>query len=195
VQVRERERGETPSREIHNFNFKKSSKFTELLVARRVRWCSPSSSSSPLNATMDSSTFYLTNLFHQGSYTSFLAAFQSLTESPSDLLQLYAARSHLALTPPATAAALEILSKLPETLDSRAVTSLAQYLSGETETAVSNLEELLAETGEQGLADGDEGRMVRSIVGTVWIFEGEERREECIEVLREGIEIGKDEEW
>lgn len=152
----------------------------------------------PTTATMDSSTFYLTNLFHQGSYTSFLTAFESLTESPSDLLQLYAARSHLALTPPATAAALAILSKLPETLDSRAVTSLAEYLSGETETAVSNLEELLAETGEQGLAlegEGEEGRMVRSVVGTVWILEGEERREECIEVLREGIEIGKDEEW
>ena len=61
--------------------------------------------------------------------------------------------------------------------------------------SVSELEEVLAETGERGLEEGDEGRMVRGVVGTVWILEGEARREEGVEVLREAIELGQDEEW
>lgn len=129
-----------------------------------------------------------------GSYRSAISAYSALP-SPSPLVTLYAARSHLALTPPSPTSALSLLSPLSPTLDTRALTALAHYLAGEKEDAVSELEEVLAETGERGLEEGDEGRMVRGVVGTVWILEGEARREEGVEVLREAIELGQDEEW
>lgn len=53
----------------------------------------------------------------------------------------------------------------------------------------------MAELGEAGLKEGEEGRFVRGVVGTVWILEGEERREEGVEVLREAVELGEDQEW
>ena len=84
---------------------------------------------------------------------------------------------------------------LASTLDTRAVTALASYLAGETEDAVNELEELLTELGEGGLEEGDEGRLVRGVIGTVWILEGEDRREEGVEILREAVELGKDQEW
>lgn len=172
---------------------------------------------------MDSDAFYIVTLFQQGepvlglstpplvptltlrslfarrtgSYRAALAAYSELA-SPSETLSLYAARSHLALSPPDTQSALSLLSSLPPTLDTRAVSALATYLAGETEQAVGDLEELLAELGEQGLEqDGQgEGRLVRAVVGTVWILEGDEqRREEGVEVLREAVELGHDQEW
>lgn len=129
-----------------------------------------------------------------GSYRSALSAYDALA-SPHPHVTLYAARCHLALTPPSPSSALSLLSSLPTSLDSRAVTALAQYLSGKKEDAVSELEELLAELGEGGLQEGEEGRMCRAVIGTVWILEGEERREEGVEVLREGVELGQDQEW
>ncbi|GAA5944114.1 uncharacterized protein JCM15063_005319 [Sporobolomyces koalae] len=142
---------------------------------------------------MDSESFYIITLFQQGSYRSAISAFNELA-SPSPLLSLYAARAHLALSPPAISAAQQLVSTLPPSLDSRAVSALATYLSGSTEEAVGDLEELLAELGEQGLEEQDEGRFVRGVVGTVWILEGADRREEGIEVLREAVELGKDQE-
>ncbi|POY73811.1 hypothetical protein BMF94_3352 [Rhodotorula taiwanensis] len=145
---------------------------------------------------MDSDAFYIVTLIQQGSYRAALAAYSELA-SPSETLSLYAARSHLALSPPDTQSALSLLSSLPPTLDTRAVSALATYLAGETEQAVGDLEELLAELGEQGLEqDGQgEGRLVRAVVGTVWILEGDEqRREEGVEVLREAVELGHDQE-
>ncbi|KAG0658769.1 hypothetical protein C6P46_005634 [Rhodotorula mucilaginosa] len=130
-----------------------------------------------------------------GSYRAALSAYKELS-APSPTLSLYAARSYLALSPPDIRAAQTLLSSLPSTLDSRAVQALATYLAGDAETAVGELEELLAELGEQGLGEGDEeGRVVRGVVGTVWILEGDEqRREEGIEVLREAVELGHDQE-
>ncbi|GAA5990988.1 hypothetical protein JCM5350_001840 [Sporobolomyces pararoseus] len=142
---------------------------------------------------MDSESFYIITLFQQGSYRAAISAYNELA-SPSPILTLYAARSHLALSPPSISSAQQLLSSIPPSLDSRAVSSLATYLSGSTEEAVSDLEELLAELGEQGLEENDEGRFVRGVVGTVWILEGEERREEGVEVLREAVELGKDQE-
>ncbi|GEM08177.1 coatomer protein complex, subunit epsilon [Rhodotorula toruloides] len=100
------------------------------------------------------------------------------------------------MNPPAPQPALQLLSSLPQTLDTRAVTALAHYLQGETGSAVGDLEELLADLGDQGLEEGDEteGRFVRGVIGTVWVLEGEERREEGVEVLREAVELGKDQE-
>lgn len=129
-----------------------------------------------------------------GSYRSAISAYEAHSD-PSVLLTIYAARAHLALTPPAPSAALALLSSLPSTLDTRAVTALANYLDGEKEESVGELDEILAELGEGGLEEGDEGRFVRGVVGTVWILEGEERREEGVEVLREAVELGKDQEW
>ncbi|GAA5861567.1 hypothetical protein JCM8547_008075 [Rhodosporidiobolus lusitaniae] len=144
---------------------------------------------------MDSETHYQISLFTQGSYRAALSAYSS-HPSPSPTLTLYAARAHLALSPPSPSSALSLLSPLPQTLDVRAVSSLARYLTGETEDAVGELEEILAETGEQGLSEDpeEEGRFVRGVVGTVWVLEGEERREEGIEVLREAVELGRDQE-
>ncbi|GAA6039692.1 hypothetical protein JCM8097_001355 [Rhodosporidiobolus ruineniae] len=145
---------------------------------------------------MDSEAHYIVTLFGQGSYRAALSAFAE-HPSPSPLLTLYAARAHLALSPPSPSAALSLLQALPaQTLDVRAVAALARYLQGETEEAVGELEEVLAETGEQGLEEDNEaeGRFVRGVVGTVWVLEGEERREEGIEVLREAVELGRDQE-
>ena len=170
-----------------------------------------------MDTTLDAESFFIITLFQQGelptspprratgpltllappaagSYRSAISAYEA-HESPVALLTLYAARAHLALTPPAPSAALALLSPLSPTLDTRAVTALASYLAGETEDAVGELEELLTELGEGGLEEGEEGRMVRGVVGTVWILEGEERREEGVEVLREAVELGKDQEW
>lgn len=132
-----------------------------------------------------------------GSYRAALAAYKELS-APSPTLSLYAARAHLAQSPPDIRSAQTLLSSLPPTLDTRAVQALATYLAGDAEPAVGELEELLAELGEQGLAhEGEEeGRFVRGVVGTVWILEGDEqRREEGIEVLREAVELGHDQEW
>ncbi|GAA5884079.1 hypothetical protein JCM3774_002959 [Rhodotorula dairenensis] len=148
---------------------------------------------------MDSDAFYIVTLFQQGSYRAALSAYKELA-SPSPVLSLYAARSYLALSPPDVRSAQTLLSSLAPTLDTRAVQALATYLAGDAETAVGDLEELLAELGEQGLAhdadpEEDEGRFVRGVVGTVWILEGDEqRREEGIEVLREAVELGHDQE-
>ncbi|GAA5895224.1 hypothetical protein JCM6882_006619 [Rhodosporidiobolus microsporus] len=144
---------------------------------------------------MDSEAFYIVTLFQQGSYRAALSAFSS-HPSPSPTLTLYAARAHLALSPPAPQAALQLLQGLEQTLDVRAVSALAKYLAGTTEEAVEELDEILAETGEQGLEEGDEveGRFVRGVVGTVYVLEGELRREEGIEVLREAVELGQDQE-
>ncbi|GAA6026372.1 hypothetical protein JCM8202_004749 [Rhodotorula sphaerocarpa] len=145
---------------------------------------------------MDSDAFYIVTLFQQGSYRAALSAYAELS-SPSPTLSLYAARAHLALSPPDCASALSVLQSLEPSLDVRAISALANYLAGDKEAAVGELEELLAEVGEQGLEqDGEgEGRFVRGAVGTVWILEGDEqRREEGVEVLREAVELGHDQE-
>ncbi|BGP15523.1 hypothetical protein JCM10213v2_003502 [Rhodosporidiobolus nylandii] len=159
---------------------------------------------------MDSESYHIIQLFSLGtstfrfearvgswgsSYRAALSAYASHA-SPSPTLTLYAARSHLALSPPAPDAALSLLAPLSQTLDVRAVSSLARYVSGQKEDAVGELEEVLAELGEQGLeSEEEEGRFVRGVVGTVFVLEGEERREEGIEVLREAVELGRDQEW
>lgn len=122
--------------------------------------------------------------------------------SPSPLLSYYAARSHLALSPPNPQAATNILSSLPPTLDTRALASLADYVAASAADdepakagAVDEMDELLAEVGESGLDEEGEGRMVRLAMGTVYILEGEVRREDAVEVLREGVELGHDQDW
>lgn len=132
--------------------------------------------------------------FPVGSYRAAISAYLNLSAT-SPTLTLYAARSHLALTPPATNAALSLLSTLPASLDQRAITAFAHYLSGSTEEALSELDEILMELGDGGLEGSEEGRMVRGVVGSVYFLEGEERREEGVEILREAIELGSDQEW
>ncbi|GAA5889754.1 hypothetical protein JCM5296_002331 [Sporobolomyces johnsonii] len=115
---------------------------------------------------MDSESFYIIILFQQDQPALPLTCARS--RSPSSPRSLH----HSTLAP-----------SLP----------LAKYLSGDKE-AVEALDELLAEQGEQGLQEDEEGRSVRCVVGTVWILEGEERREEGVEVLREADELGKDQQ-
>ncbi len=57
------------------------------------------------------------------------------------------------------------------------------------------MDELLAELGENGLEEDSEGRWVRTAMGTVYILEGEDRRQDALEVLREGVELGQDQDW
>lgn len=136
-----------------------------------------------------------------GSYRAALSAFSAL-DSPSALLTYYAARSNLALSPPNPQAALTLLSALPESLDTRALSALASYVQAVTEddeaaraAAVDEMDELLADLGESGLEEDGEGRFVRLAMGTVYILEGEERRQDALDALREGVELGQDQEW
>lgn len=57
------------------------------------------------------------------------------------------------------------------------------------------MDELLAELGESGLEEDSEGRWVRMAMGTVYILEGEDRRQDALDVLREGVELGQDQDW
>lgn len=157
-------------------------------------------------------------LFSLSSYRALLSAYSALPAPVSPLLTLYAARSHLGVSPPNTSQCIKLLDGLEETLDTRAIRGLAEYLAaqstgfaaGEEEDPINELEFLMTELGESGLDDSnpeEEGRYVRSVVATVWILESlrsdegieeelrEARREEAVEILKEGIELGKDQEW
>lgn len=159
--------------------------------------CSPPARTSRPHSLLSADSPTGSNAPTTGSYRAALSAYAELS-SPSPTLSLYAARAHLALSPPDCASALSVLQSLEPSLDVRAISALANYLAGDKEAAMGELEELLAEVGEQGLEqDGEgEGRFVRGAVGTVWILEGDEqRREEGVEVLREAVELGHDQEW
>ncbi|KAM0789108.1 hypothetical protein ACM66B_003163 [Microbotryomycetes sp. NB124-2] len=146
---------------------------------------------------MDDSDYHIVNLFQTGSYRASLSAYSAL-DNPSPLLSLYAARANLALTPPDVQQAQTILSTLDSSsFNVRAVSCLAQYLDETNiskEQTVADLEELLAEVGEDGLEEGSDARFVRGIVATVFLLEGEDRREEGVEILREAVELGQDQE-
>lgn len=146
---------------------------------------------------MDSESHFIVSLFQNGSYRAAISAFTALP-SPSTTTLLFAARAHLALSPPATNDATALLEAIfPPTLDSRAVGALAQYLTGDDASAIDQLEELMTELGESGLSEDEEeeGRLVRAVVATAYILDGsEDRRDEAVEILREGIEIGHDQE-
>lgn len=111
---------------------------------------------------------------------------------------LFAARAHLALSPPATDAANALLEGIfPPTLNSRAVAALAEYLTGDHAAAIDQLEEIMTELGESGLSEeDDDARLVRAVVATAYLLDAsDDRRDEAVEILREGIEIGHDQEW
>lgn len=133
------------------------------------------------------------------------------------MASLYAARAYLAHTPADVHAALNLATPLTtegtssRVLDARAVVALANYFAGSTEDALMELDELLAETGEQGLAPGaadagglegpsagsddSDGRMVRVCAATAFLREGtDDRRAEALEVLREAVDLGHDQE-
>lgn len=75
------------------------------------------------------------------------------------------------------------------------MSALASYVAGDRESAVDEMDELLAELGESGLEEDSEGRFVRLAMGTVYIQEGEDRRQDALDALREGVELGHDQEW
>lgn len=133
-----------------------------------------------------------------------------------------AIHSALAVAPPDVKLATALFSSLGEddrsTLDGRAVQALIAYIremssntgdDGETTSAleeqVDELEMILAELGGEGLEEGAEGRSVRAVVGTVYILESirsgldaesqAARRNEAVEVLKEGVELGNDQDW
>ncbi|SCZ98282.1 BZ3500_MvSof-1268-A1-R1_Chr7-1g09082 [Microbotryum saponariae] len=144
--------------------------------------------------TISDADYYVISLFQNGSYRSALSAYSELP-SASTLPTLYAARAHLALSPPSPSDALSLLSSLERTLDTRALTALANFLSGDHERAIEELEEVQIELGEGGLEEQEEGRFVRGVLATVWWLSGEEgRREEAVEMLYEAVQLGADQE-
>ena len=130
------------------------------------------------------------------------ASSQSLTpsDSPEPLHRsLYIARSHLALSPPATSAASSALQpflSLPTPPSSaKAVAAFASYLDNSADKAakVDEVRDLVIECeGGEGEGSEVEERVVRVIAGTMFILEGE--NEEAVATLTEGS-AKNDLEW
>lgn len=106
---------------------------------------------------------------------------------------LYAARSHLALSPPATSAALSVLepalSSSEPPASARAVKAFATFLDA-SDDKESTLEELRDLTLEYEGEDVDEERreeerIVRCMAATAFILQGE--HEEAVTTLTEGV--------
>jgi coatomer protein complex subunit epsilon len=123
-----------------------------------------------------------------------------LKDSDPESIQraLYAARSHLALSPPSTSSAISILSThLDTSLAAKAVTALANYVAGsDKSTRVDEVRDLVIET--EGAEDDGEGSrnaeesVVRVAAATIFILEGE--NEEAVATLTEGS-AKEDLEW
>lgn len=115
--------------------------------------------------------------------------------SSSDLglpARLYAARSHLALSPPNTPAAKELVSSA-ETPGAKAVLALGRYLADEDKAArVDEVRDLVIESEGADEEEETEEAVIRAIAGTVFILEGE--NEEAIATLTEG-KAKEDLEW
>lgn len=124
-----------------------------------------------------------------------------LSDSESLARALYAARSHLALTPPATSAATSLLrsalSANEPPASARAVKAFADFADASGEDKESKLEELrdllLEYEGEEVNEETrEEERIVRCMAGTAFVLRNEV--EEAVTTLTEGC--GKtDLEW
>ncbi|ORX33447.1 coatomer epsilon subunit-domain-containing protein [Kockovaella imperatae] len=131
--------------------------------------------------------FHVKQLFYQAAYKACIAeaSSQSLTPSESSseplLRSLYIARSHLALSPPATSSALSTLKPF-DAPSAKAVSALAEYLAKSDSSHVDAVRDLVIEC-EGGEESQDEG-VVRVIAGTIFILEGE--NEEAVATLTEG---------
>lgn len=111
----------------------------------------------------------------QGSYSAAISTVGSF-DNPALALQLYAARSHLALSQFKEASAL--LSKLPrDDLSVQAVTHLTTYLSKGT-SVLDEMRDLLSQL------DGENDGVVRPVAATALHLEGENG--EALAVLSEG---------
>lgn len=129
------------------------------------------------------------------------ADISDLSDPESLSRALYAARSHLALHPPATDSAIKLLdsalSSNETTASARAIKSFAELLDASDEEKESKLEELrdllLEYEGEEVNEDTrEEERIVRCMAGTAFILQNEV--EEAVTTLTEGC--GKtDLEW
>lgn len=129
------------------------------------------------------------------------ADINDLSDPESLSRALYAARSHLALHPPATSSALELLgsalSSNEPPASARAVKSFTEFLGASDEDKEAKLEELrdllLEYEGEEVNEDTrEEERIVRCMAGTAFILQNEV--EEAVTTLTEGC--GKtDLEW
>lgn len=128
-----------------------------------------------------------------GAYRTVISSYAGLSD-PTEALSYYCARAHLALVPAQIEMARNVLGS-SSTLDATAINQLANYYEGDQQ-ALLECDELIINLGEQGLQPEDEGRHVRAVVATLFLNEGsQERRDEAIEILREGVEIGQDQEW
>jgi len=124
---------------------------------------------------MDESAFLARSLYIQGSYSAAISTVSSF-DNPALLLQLYAVRSHLALSQYKEASTL--LSKLPQDdLSVQAVSHLTRYLS-QGESVLDEMRDLLAQL------DGEDAGVVRPVAATVLHLEGENG--EALAVLAEG---------
>ncbi|KAI5454947.1 hypothetical protein NCC49_002223 [Naganishia albida] len=144
---------------------------------------------------MDSDAlFHVKQLFWQGCIEEATSADISDLSDPESLSRaLYAARSHLALHPPATDSAIKLLdsalSSNETTASARAIKSFAELLDASDEEKESKLEELrdllLEYEGEEVNEDTrEEERIVRCMAGTAFILQNEV--EEAVTTLTEG---------
>ncbi|GHJ88459.1 hypothetical protein NliqN6_4861 [Naganishia liquefaciens] len=148
---------------------------------------------------MDSDAlFHVKQLFWQGSYKACIEEATSVNISdlsdPESLSRaLYAARSHLALAPPATSAATSLLqsalSANEPPASARAIKAFADFVDASGEDKESKLEELrdllLEYEGEEVNEETrEEERIVRCMAGTAFILQNEV--EEAVTTLTEG---------
>ncbi|KAL7420779.1 hypothetical protein Q5752_004731 [Cryptotrichosporon argae] len=154
---------------------------------------------------MDADPLYnVKQLFYQFDPSACIQEATSRAPTPSDPLSLaraiYAARAHLALSPPAPSAARAVLAPFleadtpatPAAPAARAVTALAAYVEGSDKAArVDEVRDAVIEYEAEGADAGVEGEnderlegAARVAAATVFILEGE--NEEAVATLTEG---------
>ncbi|CDZ96791.1 Vesicle coat complex COPI, epsilon subunit [Phaffia rhodozyma] len=128
--------------------------------------------------------FHIKHLFHQGNFNQCITTGTPLIESGPDStsVALYVARSHLALLPPATDAAIDILSRSPdpEAPEIKAFSFLASYIQDPQEEPLDGLRDLLIEL-EDGEQEESTDNAVRVAAGTAFFRAAE--KEEAVDAL------------
>lgn len=143
---------------------------------------------------MDSSLFQVQSLFYQGAYSGCIdlaiASTRSARSSDPETVTtlLYAARSHLALSPSNPAAALALLKSIgSQEPHVQAVTSLAKFLQSRNQddsdamlSEIVNLTELL----DHAVVGQDSGQVIRCAAATALYLDGD--AEEALNTLGVG---------
>ncbi|EPQ28423.1 uncharacterized protein PFL1_04250 [Pseudozyma flocculosa PF-1] len=142
---------------------------------------------------MDSSLFEVQSLFYQGAYRGCIDLALSSTSSASSTdptgtsILLYAARSHLAASPPNPSSALSVLSSLPQQPHVDAVRALARFVQARSQgdqDAISRETVNLTELLDHAVVGEEKGQVIRCAAATALFLEGDS--EEALETLGVG---------